>query len=728
MSGEHPPTWSVDRFTDAPRPQRLGTPVTVVVAVHDAYEDTVACLESVLRNTDAPHRLLVVDDASTDERVAPALAALAAAHEHVEVRQNARRRGYTATVDAAWRQADGDVVLLNSDTIVSRGWLESLAEAARSERRVGTVTAVSNAAGSFSVPVADVDNPLPPGMDVAAMAELVRSVAPCSLPRAPTGNGFCMYVVRALLEATGGFDTASFEDGYGEENDLCVRASALGFVHLVDDRTYVYHRRGASYGKRRRHLVARNLRTLHERHPGYAAEVAAWRASRPLGLLRQRLSRALRVRGDAATGRARVECPVLHVAHEGFGGVQNTTRDLVREVSRTLPCVVLTTGLEEWTVREYPRLTGEAEVTVRFATPWRLGMPLDPARIEVLRSVCERYRIRLAHVRHMLGNAPEMIHVLRDLGIRVVFSVHDFFTVCPTVKLLDERGEYCGGRCTSGQGDCPAEDSYAEHFPFLKDRYVHEWRRRTSSALRRCSALVTTSRHVRDVVVRSMPELGLVPWKIIEHGRDVSAFRECASPPGRGRLVALFFGQLTLPKGAAVLLQLGRLLRERNLPIELHVLGDLGGHDVASVGATWHGEYVRDELPERLAEIRPTVALVPSQWPETWCHVLTEAWAAGVPVLASDTGALSTRIRQHGGGWLVDRHADAAAWCEQLVRVLLTRNGEYAARRVEARSYAPAGLGHMAEEYLTVYRLALDSAADGTGRAAPAAAETAAAV
>ena len=39
-------------------------------------------------------------------------------------------------------------------------------------------------------------------------------------------------------------------------------------------------------------------------------------------------------------------------------------------------------------------------------------------------------------------------------------------------------------------------------------------------------------------------------------------------------------------------------------------------------------------------------------WPETWCYTLTQAWLAGLNVLAFDIGAPADRIRRTGRGRL----------------------------------------------------------------------------
>ncbi|MFH7587938.1 transposase [Oceanimonas smirnovii] len=67
-----------------------------------------------------------------------------------------------------------------------------------------------------------------------------------------------------------------------------------------------------------------------------------------------------------------------------------------------------------------------------------------------------------------------------------------------------------------------------------------------------------------------------------------------------------------------------------------------------------HGPYHRNGLAERVRAIRPHAGAVFSVWPETWCHTLTEMWAAGLPVLGFDIGAVGDRLRQSNAGWLVN--------------------------------------------------------------------------
>ena len=168
-----------------------------------------------------------------------------------------RTLGFTATVNRGFDQAvaDSDVVVLNSDTEVPPRWLEQLMIAAYEEREIGTVTPVSNNAGAFSVPEIDADNALPPGFAPDDVARLVAQDPALVRLRAPTGSGFCLYVKRACLDSVGRFDEEHFPRGYGEENDFCMRASALGWSHAVDDATWVLHHRESSFGEEKAALV-----------------------------------------------------------------------------------------------------------------------------------------------------------------------------------------------------------------------------------------------------------------------------------------------------------------------------------------------------------------------------------------------------------------------------------------------------------------------------------------
>src|SRR6185503_6924242 len=96
------------------------------------------------------------------------------------------------------------------------------------------------------------------------------------------------------LDAIGTFDEATFGLGYGEENDFCMRALGAGFVHVLDDATFIYHAGHRSFGATRGRRVLRAHRALRRLHPAYLPTIAAFMRADPLRGARERVGEGLR--------------------------------------------------------------------------------------------------------------------------------------------------------------------------------------------------------------------------------------------------------------------------------------------------------------------------------------------------------------------------------------------------------------------------------------------------
>ncbi len=247
----------------ADEPQEPAHPtVDIVVCVHDALADVRRCLASLLDVTGRRFRLVLVDDGSAEPTRA-FLEDLAARHPAIAlVRREEPPHGYTLAANAGLRACAGDyVVLLNSDTVLTPGWLQQLVDHGERHPQLGILGPLSNAASHQSVPElrhegAWAVNPLPDWLTVEGMARIVQS-APRVDARLPFLNGFCYVIKRPVLEAIGHFDEQRFAEGYCEENDYSHRASKRGYHLGVATNVYVHHDKSRSYGDAGRNELAR---------------------------------------------------------------------------------------------------------------------------------------------------------------------------------------------------------------------------------------------------------------------------------------------------------------------------------------------------------------------------------------------------------------------------------------------------------------------------------------
>jgi GT2 family glycosyltransferase len=274
----------------APRPDI--TP-TVIVPVYRDARTTLACFDSLIKaRASSEFRILAVDDASPEAELRHDLNTLAAAGT-IDLLVNAANLGFVGSVNRALEKVPaGDVLLLNSDTIVPPGFVERLAAVAHSAPDIGTVTPLSNNGDIFSFPTPNDVNPMQGYEQILGIDRVASTANAGDATDVPSGIGFCLYITRACLDAVGGL-SENFERGYLEDVDLCLRARAKSFRSVCAPSVYVGHHGSKSFQHEKRGLVLRNLDILDRRFPGYRRECRAFEIADPLRTARERLDRAL---------------------------------------------------------------------------------------------------------------------------------------------------------------------------------------------------------------------------------------------------------------------------------------------------------------------------------------------------------------------------------------------------------------------------------------------------
>ena len=300
--------------------------IDIVIPVYNAADDVRRCVESVLGHNHDDCRITLIDDGSTDPRIAALFAELELRRlPELLLLRNDGNLGFTATANRGIGNSSADIVVLNSDTRVTGDWLSAIRRCAASDATIGTITPFSNNAEICSFPLLCVDNPVGGEDEVEMIAAAMARAAVPTYPDLPTGVGFCLFIRRALIDEIGSFD-AAFGAGYGEENDLCLRAARSGWRNVLADDAFVVHVGGRSFAGQKAELSPRNTTILLERHPHYTAMVEQYIKLDPLAPLREAAqSERLRLTSGARG--------VLHVIHDHGGGTETHVRALI-EASR----------------------------------------------------------------------------------------------------------------------------------------------------------------------------------------------------------------------------------------------------------------------------------------------------------------------------------------------------------------------------------------------------------
>jgi O-antigen biosynthesis protein len=268
--------------------------VTVVVPVYGDFEATRDCLESLLGElrSGSDHRAIVINDATPDPRIAEYLARVAS-EPRIHLVTNDRNLGFVGAVNRALGEVvHGDVVLLNADTIVPRGFIDRLAAVARSSPDIGTVTPLSNNGDLAGFPSRHSVEPLGSVDDVERVDKIAARVNAGRVVDIPNGVGFCLYITRDCLDAVGGL-CEDYTRGYLEDVDFCLRAHDCGFRNVCAPSVYVGHAGSKSFGAEKPTLVARNFDVLRYRYPEYPFQFGAFDLANPLRACREAIERHL---------------------------------------------------------------------------------------------------------------------------------------------------------------------------------------------------------------------------------------------------------------------------------------------------------------------------------------------------------------------------------------------------------------------------------------------------
>ncbi|MGP8069505.1 MAG: glycosyltransferase [Candidatus Bathyarchaeia archaeon] len=685
----------------AENPRRLAPirsrSVDIIIPVYNGLEPLRECVDSIRKHTEPPYRIVIVNDGSTEPHVIDYLNELE--DDQIRVLSNKRNLGFVESSNLGFDFSKEDVVLLNSDTVVTQGWLEKMYRCAYSSDAIGTVTPLSNNATICSIPKFPDANRIPQGFTSDSFADLIESVSEEDYPPIPSAVGFCVYIKRSLLAKVGHFDS-TFSPGYGEENDLCMRALDAGFLSVLDDATFVYHRGEASFSTK-----ADSLRELHHqiilsKYPEYGAIVDEFIRTNPLRDVQSRVNEAI-LRGYE------LSLPkIAYVIHFAPGSTQSGgTGKHCRLLYRHLD------GYVKYVI--YPN---ENALSVEEATPLgrkessypsgerKAALILDEETEKAFSRLLDDRRPDIVHFQHLLGMPLSLIKIASEHSVKIVITIHDGYFLCPDFVLLEMGEKYCDGCTDLHRCDLCLNARYE-----LKPGFQQKWRETCRAMLELADRIIVPSEYQRDLYTRVL-SFDRKRINVIEHAIPSRQTVSFNVPRDVKTLRVGFVGHIDeKAKGRNLILKL--LQENTNGNIEWHFFGegsDIRGHlrnaNINPLGKlVFHGYYKEGDLPSNLANADITVVVIPTIAYESYSYVLTEVWQAGIPVIATEIAAIGARIRKNGGGWLYPLGSDASTILKILDRIREDPS-EYKSKLREIKSMKPESFTEHISKYREVYR------------------------
>ncbi|MBQ6218262.1 MAG: glycosyltransferase [Methanosphaera sp.] len=669
---------------------------TIIIPIYNAFDETKKCINSVLEYTEGNYELLLINDCSIDSRVKTYLDEIKGKYPQIKVIHNQTNKGFVATVNVGFENSIGDVIILNSDTIVTKNWLRKLTISAYQSGEIGTVTPVSNNAGAFSVPNRSKSNPILNNLTINQMAQIVEENSNKTVIETPTGNGFCMYIKRDVITEVGNFDENTFGKGYGEENDFCMRALEKGWKHIVDDSVYIYHKGSTSFKEESKELLSSHLKILESKYPTYMEEVHQFLKS---GVFNNSCTKLQNTISSMAENKRYKK--ILFVLHEGIGGSIYFTNDLISKISKYYDCYVLLSSGSQITLKQWKNGLFKRLKTWSTNGQWHVDYYYMETFKEIYFNVLTSLNVDLIHIQHLVKHSYDLFDLIKELKIPYVINLHDYYYICPSLNLLNDQNQYCEGKCNS-TNQCDLPIPALNNAPVI-NQMQDSWRKINKELLGNAEKLIVPTNYVKKVYSDVYPNISS-KIDIIAHGQDLLENKQLLSkcPSHNEKIRVVIPGNIGISKGALLFKQIK--MYDINSQIEFHFLG-VTHESITENEGILHGTYEREDYAKIIKEIKPSLTGIFSLWPETFSYTLNESWNLNIPVIATNIGALNERIEDRKTGWLVD--LDAKKIYDKIIEISNNKI-EYDSVVNNIKNIKTKTLKEMMQDYEKIYQQLLN--------------------
>jgi glycosyltransferase involved in cell wall biosynthesis len=278
-------------------------------------------------------------------------------------------------------------------------------------------------------------------------------------------------------------------------------------------------------------------------------------------------------------------------------------------------------------------------------------------------------RPEIVHFQHVATLSYRLIGLVKGAGLPAVLTLHDYWFQCSVSQLVWPDTQVCQGKALGlNCARCVLAGRVRPSLvPFLRPLAAPLLQVRDAlvkGAALKADRLISPS----EFLIQKYIEVGFPPerFALLENGIDVERIRRYPrQPAGDGRVRFVFLGSLAWQKGVHVLVE-----AFRGIPADRATLRIVGSPDVfpeyteclrktADLDNTsFEGLVPNEDVGRVLADA--DVLIVPSLWYENSPVVIQEAFAVGVPVIASRIGALAEKVR-HGENGLFFPPGEAVA-------------------------------------------------------------------
>lgn len=297
------------------------------------------------------------------------------------------------------------------------------------------------------------------------------------------------------------------------------------------------------------------------------------------------------------------------------------------------------------------------------------------------KKLVQELRPEIAHVGHLNHLSTGLIDVLNELQVPIVFTLHDFWLMCPRGQFLTRSigQENNTMLCSSQEDKKCAKSCYQVYFSGNEEEeqidvnnwsnWVNRRMQETKAIIDKVDLFIAPSKYLED---RFVSDFKIPKSKItyLDYGFPTHYLTHTEKAKAKQLFTFGYIGTHIPAKGIDQLIQ---AFKEVKTPAVLKIYGRESGQSTAALKALaatsknkveFMGEYINHNLANDVFAHVDCI-VVPSIWGENSPLVIHEAQACKIPVITARFGGMKEYV-QHKVNGLLFKHRDVNALVEQL--------------------------------------------------------------
>ncbi|HPR73349.1 MAG TPA: glycosyltransferase [Bacteroidales bacterium] len=300
-----------------------------------------------------------------------------------------------------------------------------------------------------------------------------------------------------------------------------------------------------------------------------------------------------------------------------------------------------------------------------------------------LKRLIEAFSPEIAHLHLFYGDlSSSILRTLKQTGVPIVHSVHDYRLLCPANSFLDSKNQICEKCKNRVYFNCASKRCLEGNFSFSSILALEGYTRKY---------LIDPLDYIdRFIFVSKFAEMKHIEFDQRYAGKAEQLYNftdlEEKDAIGQKGRYFLFFGRLVKEKGVETLLK-----AISTLDVSLIIAGSGPGENDVRKFASEHknvkliGHQSGSELKDLVKNAY--FIIVPSEWYENNPMTIIEAYAAGVPVIASRIGGIPEIVAHEKTGFLFEPF-DTSGLVKTIIRAARIDLDNYAKMSQNCKEFA----------------------------------------